>query len=86
MATPWKSRYAQRNQRMGRSIIRELLKYTQQPDIISFAGGMPAPELLPTERTQEAACRVLSEHGAQALAVWPHGGLPVAAPVHLAIG
>ena len=43
MTTPWKSRYAQRNQRMGRSIIRELLKLMQDPGIISFAGGMPAP-------------------------------------------
>ena len=76
MATPWKSRYAQRNQRMGRSIIRELLKFTQQPDIISFAGGMPAPELLPIERTQEAACRVLSEHGVQALQYGPTEGFP----------
>ena len=78
MATPWKSRYAQRNQRMGRSIIRELLKFTQQPDIISFAGGMPAPELLPIEKTQEAACRVLSEHGVQALQYGPtEGFLPL---------
>jgi 2-aminoadipate transaminase len=77
VTTPWKSRYAQRNQRMGRSIIRELLKYTQQPDLISFAGGMPAPELLPVERTQEAACRVLSEHGAQALQYGPTEGFPL---------
>lgn len=67
MATPWKSRYAQRNQRMGRSVIRELLKFAVDPEIISFAGGLPAPELFPVEQIQEAACRVLSEHGAQAL-------------------
>ncbi len=76
MATPWKSRYAQRNQRMGRSIIRELLKFTQQPDIISFAGGMPAPELLPIERAQEAACRLLAVRGAQALQYGPTEGFP----------
>ena len=76
MATPWKSRYAQRNQRMGRSIIRELLKLMQEPDIISFAGGMPAPEVLPIERAQEAACRVLSEHGVQALQYGPTEGFP----------
>ena len=74
MSTLWKSRYAQRNQRMGRSIIRELLKFAQQPDIISFAGGMPAPELLPVDKAQEAACRVLSEHGAQALQYGPTEG------------
>ena len=76
MTTPWKSRYAQRNQRMGRSIIRELLKLMQDPGIISFAGGMPAPEVLPIERTQEAACRVLSEHGVQALQYGPTEGFP----------
>jgi len=78
VATPWKSRYAQRSQRMGRSIIRELLKFTQQPDIISFAGGMPAPELFPRERLQEAACRVLSENGERALQYGPtEGHLPL---------
>jgi 2-aminoadipate transaminase len=36
MQTPWDNRYAQRTQRMGSSAIRELLKLTEQPDIISF--------------------------------------------------
>jgi 2-aminoadipate transaminase len=76
MATLWKSRYAQRTQRMGRSIIRELLKFTTQPDLISFAGGLPAPELFPTERCQEAAHHVLSEHGAQALQYGASEGFP----------
>ena len=35
MKTPWEYRYAQRTQRMGSSAIRELLKYTEKPDIIS---------------------------------------------------
>src|SRR5512135_2913188 len=74
MATPWKSRYAQRNQRMHRSLIRELLKITQQPDVISFAGGLPAPELFPKEEAQEAACRVITEHGEQALQYGPTEG------------
>ncbi|PKO23548.1 MAG: aminotransferase [Chloroflexi bacterium HGW-Chloroflexi-1] len=76
MATLWKSRYAQRNQRMERSIIRELLKFTMQPDIISFAGGLPAPELFPVARCQDAACRLLDEHGAQALQYGPTEGYP----------
>jgi 2-aminoadipate transaminase len=75
MATPWKSRYAQRNQRMGRSIIRELLKFTQQPDIISFAGGLPAPELFPKEEAREAACRLITDHGEKALQYGPTEGL-----------
>jgi 2-aminoadipate transaminase len=74
MATLWKNRYAQRTQRMGRSVIRELLKYTQQPDIISFAGGLPAPELFPIAEAQAAACRVLSEDGVQALQYGPTEG------------
>lgn len=78
MTTPWRSRYAQRNQRMGRSMIRELLKFAVDPQIISFAGGLPAPELFPVEQLQEAACRVLSEHGAQALQYGPtEGYLPL---------
>lgn len=74
MATLWRSRYAQRIGRMGRSVIRELLKYTQQPDIISFAGGLPAPELFPTHEAQEAACRILTTDGVQALQYGPTEG------------
>lgn len=78
MATPWKNRYAQRSQRMGRSIIRELLKLTTQPDLISFAGGLPAPELFPIQECQRAAQRVLAEHGAEALQYGPtEGYLPL---------
>jgi 2-aminoadipate transaminase len=67
MTCPWKRRYAQRMQGMSGSIIRELLKLTEQPDIISFAGGLPAPEVFPVARFEEATRRVLAEHGAQAL-------------------
>lgn len=67
MQTPWEYRYAHRMQRMGSSVIRELLKLTEQPDIISFAGGLPAPEVFPVKEFQEACNRVLTEHGAQAL-------------------
>jgi 2-aminoadipate transaminase len=78
MATLWKSRYAQRNQRMSRSVIRELLKLTTQPDVISFAGGLPAPEVFPTERCQEAACTVLQNAGSMALQYGPtEGYLPL---------
>ena len=67
MTTPWHYRYAQRLHGMGSSAIRELLKLTQNPDIISFAGGLPAPEFFPVERFSEAAERVLREHGSAAL-------------------
>jgi 2-aminoadipate transaminase len=67
MQTPWDHRYAQRTQRMGSSAIRELLKLTEKPDIISFAGGLPAPEVFPLEEFQAACERVLRDFGAQAL-------------------
>ena len=67
MSTPWHYRYAQRTQRMGSSMIRELLKLTERPDIISFAGGLPAPEMFPVEAFEAASSRVLRQHGSKAL-------------------
>lgn len=65
--TPWEYRYAHRMQKMSGSAIRELLKLTELPDIISFAGGLPAPEVFPVREFQEACNRVLAEQGPQAL-------------------
>lgn len=67
MTPIWEDVYASRVAGMKSSAIRELLKLTQQPEIISFAGGMPAPELFPRERFKEATCRVLEERGEIAL-------------------
>ncbi len=67
MTTPWAHRYALRTHGMASSAIRELLKLTQQPDLISFAGGLPAPEMFPIEKVKAAADTVLTEVGAQAL-------------------
>ena len=67
MHTPWDHRYAQRTQRMGSSAIRELLKLTERTDIISFAGGLPAPEVFPVDEFKAASERVLSKQGALAL-------------------
>lgn len=52
---------------MRPSTIREILKATIQPDIISFAGGLPAPELFPVEQVREACNRVLQREGSAAL-------------------
>jgi 2-aminoadipate transaminase len=52
---------------MGSSAIRELLKLTELPDLISFAGGLPAPELFPVQAFKQAADKVLSRHGSKAL-------------------
>ncbi len=67
METLWAQRYAQRTYRMRSSAVRELLKLTELPDIISFAGGLPAPETFPVDRFIEASNRVMSEFGAKAL-------------------
>ncbi len=67
MQTPWEYRYAHRMQKMGSSVIRELLKLTEQPDIISFAGGLPAPDVFPIKEFQKACNFVLENQGAQAL-------------------
>ncbi len=49
------------------SIIREILKHSSQPGVISFAGGLPAPDLFPIEELRVAADRVLTRFGTQAL-------------------
>jgi 2-aminoadipate transaminase len=52
---------------MKSSIVREILKITSQPDVISFAGGMPAPELFPLKEIEQACVKVLRKHGSSAL-------------------
>ncbi len=53
-AATWEPRYATRAARMKASEIRELLKLLDQPDIISFAGGIPDPELFPADAARRA--------------------------------
>ncbi len=52
---------------MKKSAIRELLKLTKDPEIISFAGGLPAPETFPIEELVEVTNEVLREDGEKAL-------------------
>jgi 2-aminoadipate transaminase len=54
-------------QKMQKSAIREILKLTQQPGIISFAGGLPSPESFPTADLKKIVCEILDEEGASAL-------------------
>jgi 2-aminoadipate transaminase len=49
------------------SDIRELLKLTARPDMISFAGGLPDPALFPVEQYRQAMSQVMTAHGQQAL-------------------
>jgi len=67
MQTLWDHRYAQRTLQMKSSAIRELLKFAEMPDVISFAGGMPAPEVFPIKEFRDACVKVLTENGAACL-------------------
>jgi 2-aminoadipate transaminase len=63
----WERLLAQRTQNMRGSAIRELLKITQYGDVISFAGGMPAPEVFPVREIEEACHYLLREDPTHAL-------------------
>lgn len=60
-------RFARRMAEVRASEIRELLKLTQHPGVISFAGGLPAPEFFPLDAMQSVAHDVLERHGQEAL-------------------
>jgi len=63
----WAPHLASCAERMRSSAIRELLKLIQQPDMISLAGGMPAPELFPLREIEEACRHIIREDGPRAL-------------------
>ncbi|NMB07012.1 MAG: PLP-dependent aminotransferase family protein [Tissierellia bacterium] len=70
--------YAKRMDNIRASEIRELLKLTQKPEVISFAGGLPAPELFPVEEFKRVTAEVLEENGTAALQYGPtEGYLPL---------
>jgi 2-aminoadipate transaminase len=69
---PW--HFSERASQMQSSFIREILKVTQQPEIISFAGGLPSPATFPVERMQQAFDKVLRENGKVALQYGPTDG------------
>ncbi len=70
------ARFAARTSRMRASTIREMLKVTQRPDVISFGGGLPAPELFPTEAITECTREVMRDVGPQALQYSVTDGIP----------
>jgi 2-aminoadipate transaminase len=67
VTTQWDTLFCGRTKCMSSSIIREILKFTQMPDVISFAGGLPAPELFPIREFEEASRHVLNTDGQRAL-------------------
>ncbi|RBA23683.1 PLP-dependent aminotransferase family protein [Herminiimonas fonticola] len=72
--TPIKWQFARRAEQLQSSVIREILKITMRPDIISFAGGLPSPETFPVEHMKAAFDTVLSRQGKVALQYGPSDG------------
>ncbi|MGF6950939.1 2-aminoadipate transaminase [Neobacillus sp. B4I6] len=61
------NKFADRTNLVKPSETREILKVTERPEVISFAGGLPAPELFPVEALKNACNAVLNEEGAASL-------------------
>jgi len=66
-STDWSRLVARRTLRLKPSALRQLLKLTARPGMISFAGGLPAAELFPLDRVAEAAAAALKRTGGAAL-------------------
>jgi 2-aminoadipate transaminase len=71
-----KGRFSIAAKRMSRSVIRELLKLTNRPGLISFAGGLPYPGSFPVERIRGICDRILKDHPHVALQYGATEGLP----------
>ncbi|MBU0498393.1 MAG: PLP-dependent aminotransferase family protein, partial [Candidatus Thermoplasmatota archaeon] len=68
--------YSDRAGKMRKSEIRELLKVTQDPEIISFAGGLPNPKSFPIDDLKEVIHVVLDHHGKESLQYGTTQGVP----------
>jgi 2-aminoadipate transaminase len=64
-ATPWQ--LSERARKLTSSAIREILKVTERPEVISFAGGLPSPATFPVEEMRHASERILRDQPAAAL-------------------
>lgn len=71
---PIQWRFSQRAEQLQSSVIREILKVTMRPEIISFAGGLPSPLTFPVDKMREAFDTVLSRDGKVALQYGPSDG------------
>jgi 2-aminoadipate transaminase len=69
-----KAFYSKAALNMKRSEIRELLKMTRRPDVISFGGGLPDPETFPVKDLEDISCQLLRDKGAIALQYGPTEG------------
>ncbi|MGF7117976.1 PLP-dependent aminotransferase family protein [Methanobacterium oryzae] len=59
--------FADRMNNVHKSFIREILKVTEDPEIISFAGGLPNPKSFPVEEIEKAVSKVLARNGDEIL-------------------
>lgn len=66
-----KGQFASRMGTMQRSFIREILKVAQDPNVVSFAGGLPNPDFFPVEPLRAAADKVFAQRGKSALQYAP---------------
>ena len=71
---PIQWRFSERADQLQSSFIREILKITQQPEIISFAGGLPSPLTFPVDEMKVAFDKVLETNGKVALQYGPTDG------------
>lgn len=70
--------FSQRAQKLTSSAIREILKVTERPEVISFAGGLPSPATFPVERIRSACSEIMSRDASPALQYGPtEGYLPL---------
>ncbi|HEX2530013.1 MAG TPA: PLP-dependent aminotransferase family protein [Burkholderiaceae bacterium] len=72
--SPIQWQFSRRAQQLQSSVIREILKVTMRPEIISFAGGLPSPATFPVEHMRAAFDAVLSREGKVALQYGPSDG------------
>jgi 2-aminoadipate transaminase len=72
----WSGRFARRARQMKPSALRQLLKVTNRPGMISFAGGLPDASLFPLERVESAVQSALRRMGGRALQYSETEGLP----------
>uniref|UniRef100_A0A7C4U9J0 PLP-dependent aminotransferase family protein n=1 Tax=candidate division WOR-3 bacterium TaxID=2052148 RepID=A0A7C4U9J0_UNCW3 len=72
----WERYFSERSSRIKSSIIREILKITEKPDVISFAGGLPSPEMFPIREFEEAARYLIPKEGKKMLQYSATEGFP----------
>lgn len=71
---PVEDKFSQRAINLSGSVIREILKVTERPDVISFAGGLPSPKGFPNTALREAYTKVLTDNPEVALQYGPTEG------------